>query len=42
MLRDNLIRDVKRQPYIYIYIYINKGGNPFTISARHLEANVNT
>jgi hypothetical protein len=25
-----------------IYIYINKNGNPFTKSTRHVEANVNT
>jgi hypothetical protein len=36
----SIVRDAKRQPSIYIYI--NKDGNPFTISARHLEANVNT
>jgi hypothetical protein len=24
------------------YIYINKDGNPFTKSTRHVEANVNT
>ncbi len=26
----------------YIYIYINKDGNPSTISTRHVETNVNT
>jgi hypothetical protein len=25
-----------------MYIYINKDGNPFTKSTRHVEANVNT
>jgi len=25
-----------------VYIYINKDGNPSTISTRHVEANVNT
>jgi hypothetical protein len=34
----SIVRDAKKQPYIYM----NKDGNPFTISARHLEANVNT
>jgi hypothetical protein len=28
--------------YIYYNIYINKDGNPSTISTRHVEANVNT
>jgi hypothetical protein len=32
---------IKRRP-VYIYIYINKDGNPFTESTRHLNANVNT
>jgi hypothetical protein len=25
-----------------LYIYINKDGNPYTKSTRHLDANVNT
>jgi hypothetical protein len=25
-----------------VHIYINKDGNPFTKSTRHVEANVNT
>jgi hypothetical protein len=27
---------------LYIYIYINKDGNPSTKSTRHVEANINT
>ncbi len=30
------------KPCAYIYIYINKDGNPSTKSTRHVEANVNT
>ncbi len=35
-LQGNL--DIERKPYIYI----NKDGNPSTISTTHVEANVNT
>jgi hypothetical protein len=31
-----------REKTLYTHIYINKDENPFTISARHVEANVNT
>ncbi len=27
---------------VYIYTYINKDGNPFTISTRNVDTNVNT
>jgi len=31
-----------KEKVLYIYIYINKDGNPSKKSTRHVEANVNT
>jgi hypothetical protein len=36
------LKNDKKCETIYIYIYINKDGNPSTKSTRHVEANVNT
>jgi len=41
-MHPQLLGSIKKLKPMYIYIYINKDGNPSTKNTRHVEANVNT